>query len=69
MGVALESARRFDETKRLLGETEQRAGELAIINEIGAALAEQLDFEAIVDLVGDRLVEDVPDERFLYRPL
>ena len=55
MGVALESARRFDETKRLLGETEQRAGELAIINEVGAALAEQLDFDAIVDLVGDRL--------------
>ena len=36
-------------------ETEQRAGELAIINEIGAALAEQLDFERIVELVGDRL--------------
>ena len=55
--MALHNARLFDETKRLLGETEQRAGELAIINEIGAALAEQLDFDAIVDLVGDRLVE------------
>ncbi len=56
MGVALENARLFGETKRLLTETEQRASELSIINEIGAALAEQLDFAAIVDLVGDRLV-------------
>ena len=55
MGVALENARLFDETKRLLAETEQRASELAIINEIGTALAAQLDFKAIVDLVGDRL--------------
>ena len=57
MGVALENARLFDETKRLLGETEQRSAQLALINEIGAALAKQLDFQAIVDLVGDRLAE------------
>ncbi len=57
MGVALENARLFDETRHLLGETEQRASELSIINEIGAALSEQLDFDAIVELVGDRLVE------------
>ncbi len=55
MGVALENARLFDETKRLLSETEARAGELAIINEIGAALARQLDFHAIIELVGDRV--------------
>ena len=55
MGVALENARLFDETKRLLTETDQRAAELAIINEIGAALAEQLEFQAIVDLVGERV--------------
>ena len=55
MGVALENARLFDETKRLLAETNQRAAELALINEIGSALAQQLDFDAIVDLVGDRL--------------
>ncbi|HEY7024274.1 MAG TPA: GAF domain-containing protein, partial [Candidatus Limnocylindrales bacterium] len=55
MGVALENARLFDETKHLLTETEQRASELAIINEIGSALAEQLDFQAIIELVGDRL--------------
>ena len=57
MGVALENARLFDETKRLLTETDERAAELAIINEIGEALAEQLDFQAIVELVGDRLSE------------
>ncbi|HYM83872.1 MAG TPA: GAF domain-containing protein, partial [Candidatus Dormibacteraeota bacterium] len=55
LGVALENARLFDETKRLLAESEQRAAELAIVNEIGAALAKQLEFDAIIDLVGDRL--------------
>ncbi len=55
MGVALENARLFDETKRLLAETEQRNAELAVINEIGEALARQLDFQAIIDAVGDRI--------------
>ncbi|HEV8488918.1 MAG TPA: GAF domain-containing protein [Candidatus Limnocylindrales bacterium] len=55
MGVALENARLFDETKRLLAETEQRNAELAVINDIGAALEKQLDFNAIIDVVGDRL--------------
>ena len=55
MGVALENARLFDETKRLLAETDQRAAELAVINEIGAALAKQLDFGAITELVGERV--------------
>jgi GAF domain-containing protein/CheY-like chemotaxis protein len=55
MGVALENARLFDETKRLLTEADQRASELAVINEIGAALAEQLEFETIVELVGERV--------------
>ena len=55
MGVALENARLFDETKRLLAETDDRAAELSVINEIGSALARQLDFQAIVDLVGERV--------------
>jgi GAF domain-containing protein/CheY-like chemotaxis protein len=59
MGVALENARLFDETKRLLGETEQRNAELALVNEIGGALARQLDFDAIIELVGVRLGEIV----------
>ena len=40
MGVALENARLFDETKRLLTETDERAAELAVINEIGDALSQ-----------------------------
>ncbi len=55
MGVALENARLFTETKRLLAETDQRAAELAVVNEIGQALAKQLDFRGIIDLVGERL--------------
>ncbi len=57
MGVALENARLFDETQRLLKETEQRAAELALINSIQEGMAAELDFQAIVDLVGDKLRE------------
>ncbi len=57
MGVALESARLFDETQRLLKETEQRNAELAVINSIQQGMAGSLDFQGIVDLVGDTLRE------------
>ncbi len=57
MGVALESARLFDETQRLLKETEQRNAELAVINSIQQGMAGSLDFQAIIDLVGDKLRE------------
>ena len=57
MGVAIENARLFSETQRLLKETEQRAAELAVINSIQHGMAEELDFKAIVDLVGDKLRE------------
>ncbi|HET7727710.1 MAG TPA: GAF domain-containing protein, partial [Candidatus Limnocylindrales bacterium] len=55
MGVALDNARLFEETKRLLAETDARAAELAVINEIGQALARQLDFDAVIQLVGERV--------------
>ncbi|MBS0320214.1 MAG: GAF domain-containing protein, partial [Proteobacteria bacterium] len=55
MGVALENARLFGETQRLLTETEQRAAELGVINSIQQGVAAELDFQAIVDLVGDKL--------------
>ncbi len=55
MGVALENARLFDETKRLLTETDQRAAELAIINGIQQGLAAELDMQAMYDLVGDKI--------------
>ena len=40
---------------RAIEETRQRNAELALVNEIGAALARQLDFEAITELVGERV--------------
>ncbi|HJQ13518.1 MAG TPA: GAF domain-containing protein [Anaerolineales bacterium] len=55
MSVALENARLFDETQRLLKETEQRAAEFAIINSVQQGLASKLDFQAIIDLVGDKI--------------
>ncbi|MCW5633605.1 MAG: GAF domain-containing protein [Rubrivivax sp.] len=57
MGVALENARLFDETRRLLKETEARNAELAVINSIQRGLAGQLEFQAVIDLVGDKLRE------------
>ncbi|MFL5770551.1 MAG: GAF domain-containing protein [Chloroflexota bacterium] len=55
LGVALENARLFDETKRLLTETNERAAELALINDVQRGLAEKLDMQAMYDLVGDRI--------------
>ena len=57
MGVALENARLFDETKRLLAETDQRAAELAVINSVQQGLAAELDMQAMYDLVGDKIRE------------
>src|SRR5213078_1270884 len=57
MGVALESARNFAETQRLLKETAQRNAELAVINSIQQGVAASLDFQGIVELVGDKLRE------------
>ncbi len=45
MSVALENARLFDETQRLLKETEQRNAELAIINSVQAACGKCLGRE------------------------
>ena len=57
MGVALENARLFDETQRLLKETEERAQELAIINSVGDAMSRQLDVETITHTVGEKVTE------------
>src|ERR1700738_2545054 len=57
MSVALENARLFDETQRLLKETEQRAAELAIINSVQQALAAELNMQGIYDAVGDKIRE------------
>ncbi len=57
LGTALENARLFDETQRLLQETEQRNAELAIINSVQAALAAELDIQGIYEAVGDKIRE------------
>jgi GAF domain-containing protein/CheY-like chemotaxis protein len=50
LSVALENARLFEETR-------QRNAELALINDVQHALAENLDMQAMYDLVGDRIQE------------
>ena len=57
LSVALENARLFDETQRLLAETNERAAELAIINSVQQGLAAKLDMQSMYDLVGDKLHE------------
>lgn len=57
MSVALENARLFDETTRLLQETEKRSAELSIINSVQEGLAKELHMDAIYELVGDKLSE------------
>lgn len=65
MSVALENARLFDETTRLLKETEQRTAELAVINSVQEGLARELDMQGIYNLIGDRLCELFPDTQTL----
>jgi GAF domain-containing protein len=55
--VALENARLFDETKRLLTETDERAAELAIINSVQQSLAANMDMQSMYDLVGNKIQE------------
>jgi GAF domain-containing protein/DNA-binding response OmpR family regulator len=57
LSIALENARLFGQTQRLLKETEQRANELAIINSVQKSLVSKLDLHSIVDLVGDKVTE------------
>ncbi|MFM8368957.1 MAG: GAF domain-containing protein, partial [Chloroflexota bacterium] len=57
MGIAIENARAFDETQRLLVETEQRNAELAIINAVQQALVSNLDIKSIYQAVGRKLTE------------
>jgi serine phosphatase RsbU (regulator of sigma subunit) len=57
MSVALENARLFDETQRLLKETEERATELHTINSVQEALAQRLDRASIYEQVGAKIYE------------
>ncbi len=53
-GIAIENARLFAETQRLLKATEGRAGKLATMNSIQQGLASKLDVQSIYELVGDK---------------
>jgi hypothetical protein len=44
-------------------QSEQRAAELAVINRIQQGIAAKLDFQGIVELVGDKLLECVRHRR------
>ena len=57
MTVALENARLFNETTRLLEETKQRATELHTVNKISHALVSQLDLKSLIKLIGDQMLQ------------
>ncbi len=67
MSVALENARLFDETNRLLKETEQRTAELAVINSVQEGLVREMNMQAIYDLVGNRICELFDTQTVLIR--
>jgi signal transduction histidine kinase/CheY-like chemotaxis protein len=67
MSVALENARLFDETSRLLKETEQRTAELAVINSVQEGLVREMNMQAIYDLVGNRICELFDTQTVLIR--
>jgi PAS domain S-box-containing protein len=61
--LAIENASLSDENQRLFKAKQERVAELEIINSIQQGIAAELDFQAIVDLVGDKLREvfNTPD--------
>ncbi len=71
LSVALDNARLFDETGRLLKETRQRAAELQTINRVQEGLAQKLDMASIYELVGEELrgiFQDVDLNIGMYDP-
>src|SRR5260221_1014726 len=55
MSVALENARLFDETQRLLKETEQRNAELAVISKVSQALVAETELDSTIQLIGSQM--------------
>ncbi|HJS20052.1 MAG TPA: response regulator, partial [Anaerolineales bacterium] len=62
--IAIENVRLFNETKRLLKETEQRAAELAILNSVGDAMGQSLDVKTVTHIVGEK-VRDIFKTEFV----
>ncbi len=56
-GLEAKVAERTADLQASNARTEQRAAELALINSIQEGMAAELNFQAIVDLVGDKLVK------------
>ncbi|HYN62120.1 MAG TPA: GAF domain-containing protein, partial [Rubrivivax sp.] len=56
-GLEAQVDERTTEARAAQEQAEQRAGELAVINSVQLGMAARLDFQAIVDLVGDKLRE------------
>ncbi len=54
---------------RAIEETRQRNAELTLVNEIGQALGSQLEFEAIIELVGERIRALVRAGVDVHRPV
>jgi len=67
MSVALENARLFNETTRLLAETEQRNAELAVINSVQDGLVREMDMEAIYKLVGEKICDVLQTQTMIIR--
>ncbi len=57
IGVAIENARLFDETQRLLKETEQQNVELGALNSVQQSLVSNLDIRSIYQEIGRKLAE------------
>ena len=67
MGVALENARLFDETKRLLTETDERAASWRSSTTSSAGSPSELDMQAMYELVGERIRVDLRRAGRRYR--
>ncbi len=67
MSVALENARLFNETNRLLAETEQKNGELAVINSVQEGLVREMDMKAIYETVGQKICEVLNTQTLIIR--
>ena len=56
-GIAISNARLFDETQRLLRDSEQRAAEFGAISKVSQALIAEADFDSTIKLIGNQMRE------------